>query len=79
MKYRRLLRMTLKLGLVCGLSGFVASYLWAYGFSTEGMTQEVLTMRGVEALWKGFYYGGLYFSFPMWLAFETFRRPEQRL
>ena len=78
MKYRRLLRMMLKMGLLCAVCGFVLRYLWDYGFSTEGMTQEVLTMRGVEALQKGMLFGGLYISFPMWLALERFRRPEQK-
>lgn len=68
--------MVLKMGLLCAVCGFVVRYLWDYGISTEGMTQEVLIMRGVEALWKGMLYGGLYMSFPAWLALEKFRRPK---
>ena len=76
MKYRRLLRMMLTMGLLCAVCGFVVRYLWDYGFSTEGMTQEVLTMGSVGALWKGMLIGGVYISFPMWLALERFRRPR---
>lgn len=76
MKYRRLLRLMLTMGLVSALLGFVLRYLWDYGLSTEGITQEVLTMRGVEALWKGMLIGGLYISFPVWLALERFRRAK---
>ena len=70
--------MVLRLGLFLTVWGFVFRYLWDYGFSTEGMTQEVLTMRGIEALQKGFLYGGLYISFPMWMASENFPRPKKK-
>lgn len=78
MKYRQLLRMVLKMGLLCTVSGFVLRYLWDYGFSTEVMRQEALAMRGVEALWKGMLFGGLYISFPMWLALERFRHRKMK-
>ena len=68
--------MVVKFGLVCTATGFVGRYLWDYGFSTEGMTVDILLSRGVVALRKGFLYGGLYFAFPTWLVLTKFPRPK---
>ena len=77
MKYRRLLKMVLQIGLLCAVSGFVLRYLWDYGFSAEGMTQDILITRSLEALKKGMLIGGLYISFPVWLVLEKFHRPKR--
>lgn len=76
-KYRRLLRMALRLSLFCAVCGFVLGYLWDYGLSAQGITQDILFQRGLDAMKKGLLFGGLYFSFPMWLAREKFDRPKK--
>lgn len=72
MKYRRLIKIVLQLGLLGAVNGFVLRYLWDYGLSTEGMTADILVERGLYALKKGMLIGGLYIGFPVWLALEKF-------
>lgn len=71
--------MVLQMGLFCAVLGFVLRYLWDYGFSAEGMTQDILITRALEALKKGMLIGGLYVSFPVWLVLEKFHRPKREL
>ena len=77
MKYQRLLKMALQMTLICAVSGFVLRYLWDYGFSAEGMTQDILITRALEALKKGMLIGGLYISLPVWLVLEKFHPPKR--
>ncbi|HEU4509600.1 MAG TPA: hypothetical protein VFR78_15250 [Pyrinomonadaceae bacterium] len=77
MKYRRLLKLVLQLGLLSAASGFVLRYLWDYGLSTEGMTADILFDRGLYALKKGMLIGGLYIGIPVWLALEKLGPGEE--
>jgi hypothetical protein len=76
MKYRRLLRLVLLLAFFSAGWGYVLGYLWDYGLSPEGLTKQLLVMRGLNALKNGVIVGGLCIGFPVWLVLENFRRPE---
>ena len=74
MKYLRLLKLVLLFSSLCTASGFVFGYFLDYGFSTEGLTTELLLIHGFNSLKSGLLVGGLYAGFPIWLALEHFPR-----
>ncbi len=74
-KFRRLLWLVFRLGLLSATVGFVLGYLWDYGFSLTGLTRELIAARAVDALKSGML-GGIYGGFPVWLVLEKFSTKE---